>query len=70
MKTTTYKTIEITVSPTGETRIETKGFQGGACQDASRFLEQALGAKLSANFTSEFYQQEPASQQIQQGGGS
>ena len=38
------KIIEITVSPRGETKVETRGFTGGACREASRFIEQALGA--------------------------
>jgi hypothetical protein len=62
------KTIEIIVSPTGETRIETKGFQGASCQDASRLFEQALGAKTSESLTAEYYQKTPAAQEIQQGG--
>ncbi len=41
------KTIEIVVSPTGETRVETKGFSGSACRDASKFLEQALGKRTN-----------------------
>jgi hypothetical protein len=62
------KIIEVIVSPTGETRVETKGFQGSACQDASRFLEQALGAKVSETLTSEYYQPAQQSQSVQQGG--
>jgi hypothetical protein len=62
------KIIEIIVSPKGETQLQTKGFQGSSCQDASRFLEQALGAKLNESFTAEYYQQAPAAQQIHQGG--
>jgi len=52
------KVIEITVSPTGETRLETKGFTGRACQLASIFLELTLGKKQSDRFTAEFYTQE------------
>ena len=37
------KTIEITVGPKGETKVETRGFTGGECREASRFVEQALG---------------------------
>ena len=37
------KTIEITVSPTGETRVQTLGFVGRTCRLASAFLEKALG---------------------------
>ncbi len=39
------KTIELIVSPDGSSRVETKGFAGSDCQQASRFLEQALGQK-------------------------
>ena len=50
------RTIEIIVSPQGETRLETKGFSGASCQDASRFIENALGEKSSDRPTSERYQ--------------
>ncbi len=49
------RTIEITVSPTGETKVETKGFTGGTCRDASRLIEQALGERSSEQLTREFY---------------
>ena len=39
------KVIEIIVSPKGETRVETKGFAGNECQQASEFIEQALGQR-------------------------
>ena len=58
------KTIEIIVSPKGETRLETKGFAGEACKAASKFVEQALGATAGEQLTAEFHQ----SQQIQQVG--
>lgn len=48
--------IEIIVSPTGATTVVTHGFSGAACQEASRFLEQALGARLSEVRTSAFYE--------------
>jgi len=50
------KIIEIIVSPTGQARLETRGFQGAECQEASRFLEIALGKKTSDTATSEFHQ--------------
>jgi len=50
------KTIEIIVGPQGETRLETKGFDGASCQEASRFIENALGKKLSDQPTAERYQ--------------
>lgn len=59
MKTPGFKTIEIIVSPTGATTVVTHGFTGAACQEASRFLEQALGARLSEVRTSAFYEITP-----------
>jgi len=61
------KTIEIVVSPTGQTTVQTKGFSGAACQEASRFLEQALGSRIDEERTAEFYQTEPARQIAQEG---
>ncbi len=57
LKGATMKTIEITVSAKGETKVETKGFTGNDCQSATRNLELALGARQSESLTSEFYQQ-------------
>ena len=60
------KTIEITVNPKGETRVETKGFTGGECREASRFVEQALGSRASESLTPEFYQGHQAGQELRQ----
>jgi hypothetical protein len=49
------KTIQITVSPTGETKIETAGFSGSSCQDATRELERALGVTTDEQLTGEYY---------------
>ena len=62
------KIIELIVSRTGETKIETKGFAGSSCQDASRFLEQALGAKTSEKLTAGFYVQQDQQQRLEQEG--
>jgi len=50
------KTIEILVSPRGETTVQTKGFVGSTCRDASRFIEQALGKAVGEKLTAEFHQ--------------
>ncbi len=50
------KTIEITVSPTGQSSVQTKGFMGGECREASRFVEEALGQRVSESLTTEFHQ--------------
>jgi len=49
------KTIELIVSPNGETKLETKGFSGDACRVASAFLEAALGAKRFDQPTAEAF---------------
>ena len=50
------KTIEIIVAPTGETIVQTNGFTGPSCRDASKLLEQALGRQTSERLTPEFHQ--------------
>jgi hypothetical protein len=49
------KTIEITVSQKGDTKVETKGFSGAECRDASKFIEQALGQRADEQLTAEFH---------------
>ena len=56
------KTIEIIVSPKGETKLETKGFAGVECQQASRLVEQALGATAGEQLTAEFHSSQVVSQ--------
>ena len=51
------KTIEITVSPNGESQVETKGFIGEGCQQASRFIELAIGKAVSEKLKPEFHEQ-------------
>ena len=60
------KTIEIIVSPTGETRVETRGFTGSECREASRFVEQALGRKTAETLTAEFHQGQRAGLELRQ----
>jgi Protein of unknown function (DUF2997) len=56
--------IEVLVTPKGETTLQTKGYAGSDCQQASRFLENALGLATADCKTTEFYQ--VASQQPQE----
>lgn len=60
------KTIEITVDPKGRARVETRGFSGGECREASRFVEQALGTRSAETLTAEFYADQPAGQDLTQ----
>ena len=62
----TKKVIRVIVGPRGETRVETKGFSGGECREASRFIEQALGQPVGEQLTPEFYQTQATEQQIKQ----
>ena len=59
------KTIEIIVSPKGETTVTTKGFTGSSCREASKFVEQALGQRIDERLTPEFHHASNA-QQLQQ----
>jgi hypothetical protein len=58
--------IEVVVSPNGETTVQTKGYAGADCLQASRFLEQALGIATADHRTAEFHQIATAQQQVQQ----
>ncbi|NLY02416.1 MAG: DUF2997 domain-containing protein [Rhodopirellula sp.] len=60
------KTIEIIVSPKGETTVTTKGYTGSSCKEASKFIEQALGQRTEERLTAEFHQQHQAHQEAQQ----
>ena len=52
------KVIQVVVNPQGETKIETMGFSGSSCQDATRELERALGATQEETLTGEYYTEE------------
>ena len=58
--------IEVTVSPKGETTVQTKGYLGGDCLQASKFLEQALGIVADDRKTGEFYAAAQTEQQAHQ----
>ena len=60
------KLIEIIVSPTGQTDVQTKGFVGGECREASRFVEEALGREVEEMLTAEFHQVVPEQHIIHQ----
>ena len=60
------RVIEVTVSPTGETTVQTKGYAGSECLSASKFLESALGIATADRKTAEFYHQDQVQQQARQ----
>jgi hypothetical protein len=50
------KTIEIIIDAKGEVRLQTRGFAGESCREASQLLEQALGEVQTESPTAEMYQ--------------
>ena len=60
------QTIEIIVQPDGQTRLQTQGFTGSQCRQASQFLEEALGKRTSEELTSEFYQSQSTQENVQE----
>ena len=58
------KRIEVIVTPSGETRIETQGFTGSECRDVSRQLEQALGIASTDKPTAEMYAVLPVGESV------
>ena len=59
------KQIILTISPTGETTVETKGYAGAACKAGSKFIEDALGNRVSEKLTTEYHKAENK-QQVKQ----
>jgi hypothetical protein len=60
------KTIEITIDPKGQARVQTRGFAGSECRQASRFVETALGTRTAETLTAEFHQGQKANQDLRQ----
>lgn len=60
--------LRIVVAPNGQTRVETVGYTGSDCRQASAAFEQALGLKTREELTSGFYAsaQQPHTQQTDQ----
>ena len=61
------KTIEIIVAPNGQSRVETKGFTGSECRQASQFIERALGPQAGEVLKAEFHQTAESHQQVKEG---
>jgi hypothetical protein len=60
------RVIEVVVSPQGEATVQTKGYSGGDCLLASKFLEQSLGATSAERKTAEFHETAEAKQELRQ----
>jgi len=64
------RTIEVLVSPSGGVSIKAVGFTGGACRDATRDLERALGITGRETLLPEYFatSQAGTGEQLRQGG--
>ncbi len=60
-------TIEIIVSPAGQSRITTRGYAGATCRDATRELERALGIVQTDVPTAEMFYGQPAVEHEKEG---
>jgi len=49
------KTITIIVAPDGKTKIETHGYTGPDCRDATRFLEGTIGIGTVERLKAEYF---------------
>jgi len=58
--------IEVTVSPNGDTTVQTKGYAGSDCLQASKFIEDALGVVAKEQKTGEFYQASTTEEHVTQ----
>lgn len=63
------RTVEVVVSPTGEVRVQTRGFTGASCRAASQALEQLLGSVTEEQLTPEYFISASAQQHQQQRSG-
>ena len=61
------KIIEIIIAPNGQARVETKGFTGSECRQASQFIDRALGQQTGELLKAEFHQTAASQQHIQEG---
>jgi hypothetical protein len=52
------KTITVTIEQ-GKARVETEGFAGAACRDATALLERAMGQTEADETTPEFHEVVP-----------
>jgi hypothetical protein len=60
------KQIEVLIKKDGSIVVETKGYKGHECVEASAALEEALGTIEDVSFTEEMYQETQNVEQINQ----
>ena len=62
------RAIEVIVTPTGEIKIDAVGFKGADCEQATKFLEVALGSVNARTKKPEYHQARTAKHQQKVGG--
>ncbi|QEG24779.1 DUF2997 domain-containing protein [Mariniblastus fucicola] len=50
------RTIEVTVSPDGQSKVEAIGYQGNTCREATKVFREALGASKTETKKPELYE--------------
>ena len=50
-----HRTIEVSIDPTGAVTIEATGFRGGACEQATKEIEEALGLQKARKKKPEYH---------------
>ena len=60
------RVIEVTVSPQGEVTVQTKGYAGADCVQASKDLEAALGVVTADRKTADYYAEAVQQQHLTQ----
>jgi len=61
------RSIEILIAPDGSLTIDAIGFKGSDCDQATKFLEQALGLTAGKQRKPEYHQSRTAKRQQQVG---
>jgi hypothetical protein len=60
------RVIEVVISPQGAVTVQTRGYAGSDCLQASKFIEESLGVVGSDRKTAEFYESTSVEQQVRQ----
>ena len=58
------RTIEIIIAPSGEIKIDAIGFKGPDCEQATKFLEEALGVVGQKTKKPEYHQRAQQHQKL------
>jgi acylphosphatase len=63
------KEIEVVIHPDGSVSVEAHGYEGADCEEATRFIEQALGRPQQRKRKPEYYRQTAQRNRLRQKGG-